>query len=155
MSYGFFDNGILIITGDHHAMIPFKREEVDIFGASKAAAMIPLVISFGDKYRCVEDRAFQQVDIYNSLVGYISGMNCSSEWSGYLLGLHRIPPIYIAHKCGDNRNIISVYYNDIELRVKLDGDNTRILNPGNVNETVLNMIVNKINFERILRQDKR
>jgi len=149
---GFFKNGLLIIVGDHHAMIPLKRDEIKKFGAAHASARIPLVVSFGDRGGVVEKRPFQQVDIFNSLRNLISDEQCTSAWLGDLLSSDRLPAQYIAHKRGDHRDIISIFYGGRELRVKLDGDDTRIVNPENLDDAILKVIVNKINNERISRQ---
>jgi lipoteichoic acid synthase len=87
-----------------------------------------------------------------SLKNLISDEQCTSAWLGDLLSSDRLPAQYIAHKRGDNRDIISIFYGGRELRVKLDGDDTRILNPENLDDAILKLIVNKINNERISRQ---
>jgi len=151
---GFFKNGLLIIMGDHHAMIPLRRDEINKFGAAQAPARIPLVVSFGDQGGIIEKRPFQQVDIFNSLKNLISDEQCTSTWAGDLLGADRLPARYIAYKRGDNRDIISIFNDGRELRIKLDGDNTRILNPKNLDNSMVNLVVHKINNERISRQRK-
>ena len=151
---GFFKNGILVIVGDHHTMIPLKREEIKKFGISNVLERVPLVISFGDKGGALEDRPFQQVDICNSLKNFISGEQCTSVWAGDLINLPRFPPQYIVYKRGDNRDLVSIFCDHREIVVKLDGDKTRILNPGDLDNPILQLIVNKINRERIVNQKR-
>jgi hypothetical protein len=106
----------------------------------------------GDQGGVVEKRPFQQVDIFSSLKNMMSDEQCASAWSGDLLSADRLPARYIAHKRGDNRDIVSVFYGGREVRVKLDGDDTRILNPENLDDAIVKSIVDKINNERISRQ---
>lgn len=148
---GFFNNGILVIVGDHHSMTPLKKAEFDLFGQFKAAAKIPMVIADGGK-KAVENHQFQQIDIFNSLHGLVSGKQCFSEWNGVLLGEQNIPPKYIAHRRGDNRDIISVFTENKDYLIKLDGDNTQLIGNGPEDQSAQNTLVNKINALRISRQ---
>ena len=152
---GFFIDGILVIVGDHRTMLPLRREEIkQLGGVSKAWAKTPLIISCGDKGRVVEDRPFQQVDLCNGLKNLISDEQCTSAWIGDLISSPRLPARYIVYRHGDNRDIISVFYGGREICVKLDGDKTRILNPGDLDDSILKLIVHKINKERISNQLK-
>jgi phosphoglycerol transferase MdoB-like AlkP superfamily enzyme len=145
---GFFDNGLLVIVGDHHSMTPLKKAEVDIFGQFKAAAKIPLIIVDGSNAR-VENNQYQQIDIFNNLQGLVSGEQCYSDWNGILLGEHKIPPKYIAHRRGDNRDIISIFTENEDFLVKLDGDDTRLVGNWPVDQATRQILVNKINALRV------
>lgn len=125
---GFFDNGILIIVGDHHSMIPLKKNEISKFGPMRASSRIPLIISYGDKVKRIEYDQYQQTDIHNSLSNLVSNKQCYSDWTGDLLGKEKLPPKYIAYRRGDTRNIISVFYGNADYEVMLDGDSTSIIN---------------------------
>ena len=64
---GFFENGVLIITGDHRRMTPISQAERDKYGDS-AKARIPLVvIGKGVPRDVVDDRLFQQADLLRML----------------------------------------------------------------------------------------
>jgi len=64
---GFFEDGILLITGDHRKMLPVRREERARYGES-AKARIPLVIiGKGIPRDLVDDRLFQQSDLLRML----------------------------------------------------------------------------------------
>jgi len=146
---GFFNNGILIIVGDHHSMVPLKKEELEGMGELRAAAKIPMIISFGDVEQAEITELFQQTDVYNSLIGYISPEACTSPWLGNFF--EKIPPKFIAHRRGDNRNMISVFVNDVDVSVVLDGDNTRIVGSPNLDYQSKKEIIDKINHERITK----
>lgn len=61
------ENSILIITSDHHKMIPLKSEEIAKYG-STANSRIPLfVIGKGIPAGLVDDRQFQQSDLLQKL----------------------------------------------------------------------------------------
>jgi phosphoglycerol transferase MdoB-like AlkP superfamily enzyme len=147
---GFFDNGLLVIVGDHHSMTPLKKAEVDNYGQFKAAAKIPLIIADGGNAN-VENNQYQQIDVFNSLQGMVSGKQCYSDWNGILLGEQKIPPKYIAHRRGDNRDIISVFTENEDFLVKLDGDSTRLAGDWPADQTIRQMLVSKINALRIAR----
>ena len=57
--------------------------------------------------------------------------------------------LYILHRRGDRRGIISVFKDNKTYNVKLDGDNTKILNPKGLSKKEIKTIINKINYERI------
>jgi phosphoglycerol transferase MdoB-like AlkP superfamily enzyme len=149
-SSGFFDNGLLVIVGDHHSMTPLKKAETEIFGQFKAAAKIPMIIADGGNAK-VESNQYQQVDLFNSLQGQVSGKQCYSDWNGILLGEHKAPPKYIVHRRGDNRDIVSIFSENEDFLVKLDGDDTRLTGNESMDQTMRQMLVGKINALRIAR----
>ncbi|MGZ5027776.1 MAG: LTA synthase family protein [Methylobacter sp.] len=146
----FFDNGLLVIVGDHHSMTPLKKAEVDNYGQFKAAAKVPLIIADGS-HASVENNQYQQIDVFNSLQGMVSGQQCYTDWNGILLGDHKTPPKYIAHRRGDNRDIVSIFTENDDFLVKLDGDNTRLAGDRPADQTTREMLVGKINAVRIAR----
>ncbi|UCD31012.1 MAG: LTA synthase family protein, partial [Desulfobacterales bacterium] len=148
----FFSSGMLIITADHHAMVPLKEAEIKKFGAIRAPARIPLIISYGDKHKQVENRAFQQTDIYNSLKNYLNDEKCVSRWLGDLITHPTVPPVFIGHKRGEERSLISIFHGSDDILVKLNGDNTTVLSPSVIGSNIANEVLNKINHERIARQ---
>ena len=142
----FFDNGILIIVGDHHAMIPLKNKEIKLYGQFRASAIVPLIVIYDGKHY-LDSKQYQQVDVFNSLKGLVTGSQCHSDWIGDIFG--RIPAKYIATRRGDNRNIISVFSGKKTMLVKLDGDDTRLISTCPKNKKVKREIVNEINLSRI------
>lgn len=146
---GFFENGLMMIVGDHHAMVPIKKKEVEIFGAERAPAMIPFVMVYGDE-RYINDDQYQQIDVYNSLNGLVSGKQCYTKWIGDIWGGNE--PINIVHRRGDNRHLLSVFSEDSEYLVLLDGNDTRVIEKEEGVEGTVKEIVDKINHHRILRE---
>lgn len=152
---GFFEDGILIIVGDHHAMVPLRPDEVEQYGLAQAGAMIPLVIAGTAQRAAVVDRAVQQTDVFNSLRNYLSTRKCTSQWLGDLLRWPIVPARFLTHRRGDDRNVISVFEGADELRVLLDGDDTRIVSLGEVDPSVAKEVVSRINWRRIELQGSR
>ena len=64
---GFFDRGILLITGDHRQMRPVSRAETELYGDS-ARARVPLLV-IGNNYPrgVIDERFFQQSDLLRML----------------------------------------------------------------------------------------
>ena len=149
----YFDNGMLIIVGDHHAMVPIKSAEIEKFGKLKAPAMIPAIISYGGRKTAILSQAYQQTDIYNGLKNLVSEKHCHSKWRGDPISTAPKPAHYIAHRRGDQRELITVFANDEGIEVKLDGDNTRIRdtsnNKPNERHESYNEIIDMINHTRL------
>lgn len=149
----FFNDGLLIIVGDHHSLTPLRKAEVDLYGAAKATARIPLIIASGDAPAGVENRQFQQTDVFNSLQSMVSGRQCHSDWNGLLLGASSIAPKYILHRRGDNRDMVSVFTDSADYFVKLDGDQTRVVGKQPLAPNSRQLLVDKINALRLTRAD--
>lgn len=64
---GYFENGILLVTGDHRQMRPITEVEIERYGAS-ARARVPL-LAIGNAYTRgqIDDRFFQQSDLLRML----------------------------------------------------------------------------------------
>ena len=63
----FFDDGVLIITGDHRKMRPVRSEEQEKYGDSAKARVPLLVIGAGMRAGEVDDRLLQQADLLRLL----------------------------------------------------------------------------------------
>jgi arylsulfatase A-like enzyme len=143
----FFVDGTLIIVGDHHAMVPLKSEEVNVFGENRAYAKVPLVIIDGNQSAKEVHEQYQQIDVYNYIKSQVSDRQCYSDWIGDIHGLK--PAKYIAHRRGDNRNLISVFQKESECLVALDGDETKLISDKEHDIIISNHVLDKINFTRI------
>ncbi|MDU9047978.1 MAG: LTA synthase family protein [Candidatus Electrothrix sp. Rat3] len=144
---GFFEKGILIIVGDHHAMVPLTKKEIDYYGSLRAAATVPMIIATGDEAR-IENNHYQQIDIFNSLKGALVGEKCTSNWRGDFF--KKKPANYIIHKRGDNRNLVSIFSDDEPYVFLMNGDDSRITTDAPVDKEKRELIERKINSIRIL-----
>lgn len=146
----FFDNGLLIIVGDHHSMTPLKNGEVERFGQLQASAKVPLIIIDGQSRGSIT-QPFQQIDVFNSLVGLVSGKQCHSSWRGNFFTAQPYAPQYILHRRGDNRDLVSVFSGTEAYQVKLAGDQTRVISQQVASAAQRQQLVDKINALRIAR----
>ncbi len=106
---GFFANGILLITGDHHAMTPILPDEYKRY-RERAFARIPLIVAGAIDMPKVVDASFQQSDFPTSLA-YVMGVDyCRTPFSGIFLAANPEPPTYVVQARGDNRNRVDVYF---------------------------------------------
>jgi glucan phosphoethanolaminetransferase (alkaline phosphatase superfamily) len=148
----FFKNGILIIVGDHHPIIPLKKEQIDKYGMFSSGIRVPIVISFGENKNKTLNNTFQQVDIYNSIKNFTSTKQCTSLWNGDFLLDKPVSPKFLIYRRGDKRGTVSVFNQKGELyNVRLNGDDTKVTNQSISDST--KTIINKINYERIKRQE--
>lgn len=149
---GFFQNGLLLIVGDHHSMTPLKKREAEFFGHYKASAKVPLVVVSADGHQQI-DQQFQQTDVFNTLQGMVVGRQCHGAWRGVLWGEGMASPALIAHRRGDNRDKVSVFSQDQDYLVKLDGDDTRFSGAAPADQGLAQNILDQINALRLARVD--
>ncbi len=120
---GFFERGILLVTGDHRSMTAVDRDEWSRHGDS-ALARVPLVVAGASglpKGRI--DGVFQQTDLLPSLAHLVGdGRVCRDEGQGSFLRPDPRPPAYAIHARGDRRGRIDVYYSDGTGWIDLAGD---------------------------------
>ena len=64
---GFFDDGLLLITGDHRKMFPVTARERERYGDGAKARVPLVVIGKGIPENVVDDRLFQQADLLRLL----------------------------------------------------------------------------------------
>ncbi len=123
---GFFEHGILLITGDHRSMTAVDAGEWRRYGDS-ALARIPLIVAGASGLPRGEiSAAFQQTDLLPSLAQLIAkGRVCRSDGQGTFLRSNPEPPDYVIHSRGDRRERIDVYYPDGNAWVELAGDASR------------------------------
>jgi hypothetical protein len=107
-----------------------------------------LIISYGDKKQAVINDQYQQTDIYNGLKNIVSDKLRYSDWRGDAIAGK--PPKYTTYRRGDQRDIVSVFSNNKDWSVKLDGDNTRVVNDNSPDQETKDSIKQKINAVRIL-----
>ncbi len=126
----FFDNGILLISGDHRSMTPLFAQEQAKFGDS-AMARVPMVIATNlPIQRGALGDAFQQADLVPSLSNLTNAHSCRTADEGVFLSDNPVPPAYIVHARGDKRDRLDIYFKDKDRAARegniiLDGDASR------------------------------
>lgn len=127
MAAGFFDRGLLFITGDHRAMEPFRKSEVTRFGAS-AVARIPAVIATrAIALPRVIDQNFQQRDFGASIEALVGDRYCVGPEEGTFLTEPPAPGRCIMHGRADDRDLIFVKCGGREGTIGVAGDRTRVV----------------------------
>jgi phosphoglycerol transferase MdoB-like AlkP superfamily enzyme len=145
----FFEQGMLIIVGDHHTMVPLMRSETTRFGDLRAASRVPLIVSYKNK-KLLNTHMHQQLDIYNSLQQLPEQQRCGTDWIGDIFLGAELTPKYVIHRRGDNRNIVSVFNQSNDYSVYLSGDDSYVKNEkGSVDSKTAQYILNRINSLRI------
>lgn len=152
---GFFQNGILLVTGDHRSMTTVGSEEWARYGDS-ALARVPMVVAGASglpKGPIAE--AFQQTDLLPSLAQLVGeGQVCRHQGQGSFLRPDPQPPAHVIHARGDRRGRIDVYYPEGTGWIELAGDASRI---GGVLPERTEAIAEQVHRDRIergeLRQD--
>ncbi len=103
---GFFNNGVLVIAGDHRAMIPISAHEQQRFGAS-AAARVPLFLLGKNAPRGRIAGRFQQLDLLPSLATHIGVKSCTSDLQGRVWPTP-VPARFRLHASGGARDQVWV-----------------------------------------------
>lgn len=142
----FFDNGVLLITGDHRAMTPLGPAETNAHG-ERSLSRIPLVVAgpVAGLKRGEIDTLAQQADFGHSLLSLTGNPQCRPDDRGDFLAHAPIEPDFVAHVRGDRRSWVNVYSQAGDGIVQLDGDRTRWIAPVELDDRV----VDQINVERI------
>lgn len=143
---GFFDKGLLLITGDHRAMTPLTPGETDTHG-ERSLSRVPLLIA-GPVARLpggAIDALAQQADLGPSILGLTGNLDCRPNGRGDFLAHPPVEPAFVAHVRGDRRSWINVYTRTGDGIVQLDGDRTRWSTPVELDHR----IIEEINAERI------
>ena len=123
---GFFQHGILLISGDHRSMTPVFAEEIRRFGET-ALARTPLILvsDLPGLPHGVIDAPFQQSDLLPSLAELIQPQACRISAQGWFLRQNPLPAAYVEHARGDKRDVVDIYFGQQQGDVVLNGDNSR------------------------------
>jgi len=107
---GFFENGILLISGDHRSMTPLHSKEYEKY-KDKAFSRIPL-IAIGQTHLPPGAIAgnFQQTDLLPSLNYLTNATACYHSGQGIFFRSDPQPASYALHQRGDQRNRVDIYF---------------------------------------------
>lgn len=148
----YFDNGILIITGDHRAMLPVSSQEVAKYGF-RAIARVPCVI-IGKGF---EKQVYNENFSHTMLSNYLAFLNLPH------FKTYETPNLYFPSKNNDTNNQYNipkpvifqvnspadnaiVVYNEKEYLIKYNGDKTTI--EGNLPQPLKEELLKEIYFIR-------
>ncbi len=147
-SSGFLEHGMLLIMGDHRAMMPVSDRE-QAWGGRGTVARVPFV-ALGAGIRPGRVAApFSQHDLRPSLQRLLQGRSCMRADEGDLFAAVPAPPAWILHVRGDERDVVDAYRTGDWTAVRLDGDETRVV----AGDSVFgHTIVDVVNAARIASQ---
>lgn len=146
LSEGYFEKGLLFITGDHRAMEPFNKTEFDRFGKSAISHIPGIVATRAIKLPQIIEQNFQQRDFGTSINSIIKKSYCLEAYEGNFLSNPPIPGDCIMHSCGDDRDLIFVKCGSQEGAVRISGDRTCLVSGTLNNEASL---IQTINLNRL------
>lgn len=124
---GYFENGVLLVTGDHRAMVPMARAERTLFG-DYGYARVPLaVVGRGITPGNVIATRYSQSDILPSLVHLtLDHVQCLSDHQGLALpDSLRAPTCTFTRRSYDNSEVY-VRCDAADMTVQLNGDHTQL-----------------------------
>jgi lipoteichoic acid synthase len=121
----FFDNGVLLVTGDHRAMTPIRPGEYQREGET-AFSRVPMY-AWGpqDLGRGRVDGIFQHSDLLPSLADLTGDSSCHHIGQGLFLRTEPRPAGFALHARGMPRDHIDVYSGNSAGAVVLAGDDSR------------------------------
>jgi lipoteichoic acid synthase len=123
---GFFEDGILLITGDHRAMTPMRSEEVERYSESAFARVPMFVFGASDLPKGALSQLAQQQDIPISLRDLVSPrQNCRAAHQGLILRTPAVAATQVLHARGMPRDQIDLYTADASYALKLAGNSSR------------------------------
>ena len=119
---GFFNNGVLLVTGDHRAMTPLHASEYQRDGAA-AFSRVPMYLFGPDDWQPSRiDGKFQHSDLLPSLDDLVSSRSCHHAGQGLLLRDRPQPAQFALHARGMPRDRIDVHVDGASDALILAGD---------------------------------
>ena len=143
MKAGFFEHGVLFITGDHRAMEPFHESEIERFGNSAAARIPGVIVTHAINLPQVLPQDFQQRDFRASVESLVAGQYSLDPQEGSFLSNPPQPPRCIIQARGDDRDLVYVKCNEAEGFVRATGDDTRFVSGAVPNEASIIETINR------------
>lgn len=146
---GYFENGILVVTGDHRAMTVVRPAEQQRFGRGAITRVPGVVIGPSGLPRGPVAGHWQQADFLAGLLDMAGLRSCTMAFAGRLLGHRYAPAHYILHAQGAMRDHILVWDQTTPdpYQVVMDGDDTRWLDPAPSGPDAA-MVIDHISRER-------
>jgi lipoteichoic acid synthase len=122
---GFFEHGLLLITGDHRSMTPLHPDERAQHGDAAFARVPMIVVGDSGLPRGAIDTPLSHTDLLPSLADLVGRESCRRADQGLFLREDVVAPAWILHARGDARNRIDVYAERGSSALILDGDDSR------------------------------
>lgn len=149
---GYFDDGVLIVMGDHRSMTPVRPAEYLRYGESAFARTPMLVFGASGLARGEIAGLAQQTDLPASLRDLNGERVCRDPAQGLFLRPDPIPATYALHARGMPRSQIDVYRREGSFALQLAGDDSRWVGAAPPDAA---MIAARIHLDRARRSPNR
>ena len=147
MSAGYFENGILLVLGDHRSMTPLLKEEEEKFG-SEAQSKVPFLI-FGEGFTGANHSIFQQSDLLDSFRHWLGSEVCEEGGLSSVFAEDKTTACAM-HVRGSSHSEVDVFCPEGVGLVKLDGDDTRFVESEGINARKQDAVLQVIATQRLL-----
>lgn len=149
---GFFENGVLIITGDHRAMTGLKKEEWNAYG-ELAYNRVPMIaigatgLPKGPGQGRIAGQ-YQHTDLIPSVLGLVDSQICLDATQGVFLGPSPAPASVRVYTNAVRRDLVYLSHAEGVTKLFLNGDGSELLGKTSL---LLNTLSNSIHQDRVLR----
>jgi lipoteichoic acid synthase len=143
---GFFDNGILLVLGDHRSMTPVSKKEERIFGTS-ASARVQFAL-FGEGGPEKHDGVFHHSDLLPSFRNWLNEESCEQD-SSFSIFDPDSEGRCAFHVRGSQPSLVDIFCPEGQGLVKLDGDSTRFINSDGISNKQQAVILHDVANERL------
>ncbi len=144
---GYFNSGILVITGDHRAMLPVSENEYEKLGPLAHAA-IPLVIIDGSNNKKEIKGPYSHTDLGKSLAYLTLDKVCFNQFQKNIFKEQENGCVIYQQMM--DMGIIDVRCGDTYGQIQLEGDNTRFIKDNlNISPEEKEDIIDYINYLRV------
>lgn len=146
---GYFEDGVLVLLGDHRSMTPVSQAEYESFGR-KAASLIPLIlVDHRWSGPQVVERVQGQADLLPGFRQRLFGEVCLDGAQTALFEDDDAPPGCAFHLRGTPRGLVDVFCDDGWGQVRLDGDHTRFVESRGLSRSRMDHLLDVIAVERL------
>ena len=124
----FFNNGMVIITGDHRAMLPVSNEEYKHYGVLGDSAIPLIIIDYAVENENKEEyNTYSQTDIAPSLEYYLTEKGCFNKFQRNLFDSNYHANVCLIHSYLSPKDKVGVYCSEEKhADIYLNGDKTTI-----------------------------
>ncbi len=147
----YFDDGVLVVMGDHRSMTPMTDEEVKLLGQA-AFSKVPFFI-LGEGQAFSHPGTFQLSDILPSFRYWLSDEVCQSETSAVLFD-HEAEGRCAFHIRGADPSLVDVFCPQGQGQVKLNGDDTRFIQNSGISTQKQDELIRIIGQQRLQGQQR-
>jgi len=147
----FFENGILVVMGDHRSMTPMTKQEKHTFG-EEAFSKIPFFILNGDQPQSHEGN-FQLSDVLPSFQYWLADEVCYSGTAAVLFDLQSVGRCAF-HVRGANPALVDVFCPEGQGQVKLNGDDTGFVKSSGISPGKQASLLTTIGLQRLQGQQR-